>query len=270
MFQLDAYLARINYHGRRCATHGVLVDLHEAHCAAIPFENLDVLLGKPILLDSASIFNKLVVAKRGGYCFEQNELFAQALEALGFNVTRLAARVRYRATSVLPRTHIVLRVDVERDQWLADVGFGGEGPLHPIRLHDGIVDRQGAWTYRLLRDHGHWVLRLHHGSNSLDLYAFDEAPQLPVDYEMANWFTSTHPTSIFRAPSVFVGHRVAHDVRRPVRAPLPPRPGSYHRSIWHLVCRKLLRCETLPAIGPSPAPWSILQGILPREATRHM
>jgi N-hydroxyarylamine O-acetyltransferase len=197
MFHLDAYLTRIDYHGRRCATHGVLVDLHEAHCAAIPFENLDVLLGKPILLDSASIFNKLVVAKRGGYCFEQNELFAQALEALGFNVTRLAARVRYRATSVLPRTHMVLRVAVERDQWLADVGFGGEGPLHPIRMHDGIVDRQGAWSYRLIRNHGLWVLRLQHGANPLDLYAFDEVPQLPVDYEMANWFTSTHPTSIF-------------------------------------------------------------------------
>jgi N-hydroxyarylamine O-acetyltransferase len=197
MFQLDSYLARINYHGRRCATHGVLVDLHEAHCAAIPFENLDVLLRKPILLDSAALFNKLVVAKRGGYCFEQNELFAQALEALGFKVTRLAARVRYRATSVLPRTHMVLRVDVERDHWLADVGFGGEGPLHPIRMHDGAVDRQGAWTYRLVRDHGNWVLRLQHSASPLDLYAFDETPQLPVDYEMANWFTSTHPSSIF-------------------------------------------------------------------------
>lgn len=197
MFHLDAYLARIDYHGRRCATHGVLVDLHEAHAAAIPFENLDVLLRKPILLDSASLFNKLVVARRGGYCFEQNELFAEALEALGFKVTRLAARVRYRATHVLPRTHMVLRVDVDRDHWLADVGFGGEGPLHPIRMHEGQVDRQGAWTYRLVRDHGLWVLRLQHGASPLDLYAFDETPQLPADYEMANWYTSTHPSSIF-------------------------------------------------------------------------
>lgn len=194
---LDAYLARIDYHGRRCVNHGVLVDLHEAHCAAIPFENLDVLLGKPILLDSVSLFNKLVVARRGGYCFEQNELFAQALEALGFKVTRLAARVRYRATQVLPRTHMVLRVDVDRDHWLADVGFGGEGPLHPIRLHEGQIDRQGAWTYRLVRDHGLWVLRLQHGAGPLDLYAFDETPQLPADYEMANWYTCTHPSSIF-------------------------------------------------------------------------
>jgi N-hydroxyarylamine O-acetyltransferase len=197
MFNLDAYLARINYHGRRCANAGVLVDLHEAHAATIPFENIDVLLRKPIALDAASLQAKLIGAKRGGYCFEQNELFALALEALGFKIVRLAARVRYHATRVLPRTHMVLRVDLGREPWLADVGFGGEGPLHPIHLRDGEIDRQGAWTYRLIREQNVWVLRLQHGHEPLDLYCFDETPQLPVDYEMANWYTSTHPDSIF-------------------------------------------------------------------------
>jgi N-hydroxyarylamine O-acetyltransferase len=197
MFNLDAYLARIDYRGRRCANAGVLTDLHEAHAAAIPFENIDVLLRRPIRLDSDSLQAKLVTAKRGGYCFEQNELFAQALEALGFKVVRLGARVRYGATGIRPRTHMVLRVDLDRDHWLADVGFGGEGPLHPIRLQDGIVDRQGAWTYRLVKDHGAWVLRLQHSTVPLDLYSFDELPHHPIDYELANWYTATHPDSHF-------------------------------------------------------------------------
>jgi N-hydroxyarylamine O-acetyltransferase len=211
MFNLDAYLARVNYRGRRCANAGVLSDLHEAHAASIPFENIDVLLRRPVRLDSDSLQAKLVAARRGGYCFEQNELFAQALEALGFKVVRLGARVRYGTTAIRPRTHMVLRVDLDRDHWLADVGFGGEGPLHPIRLQDGIIDRQGAWTYRLVREQSAWVLRLQHGSVPLDLYSFDEVPQYTVDYEMAHWYTTTHPDSHFlRTLTV---QRSTHDER---------------------------------------------------------
>jgi N-hydroxyarylamine O-acetyltransferase len=197
MFQLDAYLARINYHDRRSANAGVLCALHEAHAASIPFENIDVLLGRPIRLDVVSLESKLVGARRGGYCFEQNELFASALEALRFKVTRLAARVRYRSPKVLPRTHMVLRVDVGNEAWLADVGFGGEGPFHPIRMRDGELSRQSAWTYRLVREGAAWVLRLQHEHTAADLYSFTEEPQLPVDYEVANWYTSTYPESIF-------------------------------------------------------------------------
>ena len=114
MFNLDAYLARINYHDRRCANIGVLTDLHEAHAAMIPFENLDVVLGRPVRLDLPSLEAKLVAGRRGGYCFEQNSLFAAALETMGFKVQRLAARVRYGSTRVGPRTHMVLRVDLGR------------------------------------------------------------------------------------------------------------------------------------------------------------
>lgn len=194
---LDAYLARINYHGRRCANPAVLAELHEAHASAIPFENIDVLLGKPIKLDLPSLEAKLVAGRRGGYCFEQNALFAAALEAEGFTVARLAARVRYHSTHVNPRTHMVLRVDFGRESWLADVGFGGEGLLRPIRLREGEVSRQSFWTYRIAREPAGWVLQLDRGDRPLDLYVFTDEPQLPVDYEMANWFTSTHPDSIF-------------------------------------------------------------------------
>ncbi len=194
---LEAYFGRIQYHGRRCVHPTVLAEMHEAHTAAIPFENLDVLLRRPVRLDGASLEAKLVRSRRGGYCFEQNLLFAQALIAEGFTVARLAARVRYGSPRINPRTHMVLRVDIGRDAWLADVGFGGEGLLRPIRLREGEVARQSFWTYRIARDRGAWVLQQLRGDRPFDLYAFTEEPQEHVDYEVANWYTSTHPESHF-------------------------------------------------------------------------
>src|SRR5262249_24611720 len=91
---LDAYLARVGYTGDRAPSLAVLDALHLAHATHVPFENLGILLGRPVLLDLESLQAKLVRGRRGGYCFEQNALLAAALEALGFAVTRLAARVR--------------------------------------------------------------------------------------------------------------------------------------------------------------------------------
>src|SRR6266550_822553 len=133
-FDLAAYLRRIGYAGELSPSRATLDALHRAHATAIPFENLDILLGVPIRLDLASLQAKLVTARRGGYCFEQNTLFAAALEQFGFAVTRLAARVRLNAVAVNPRTHMLLRVDVAGTSWIADVGFGGAGLLWPIPL----------------------------------------------------------------------------------------------------------------------------------------
>ncbi|MHC5544329.1 arylamine N-acetyltransferase family protein, partial [Singulisphaera rosea] len=110
---LESYLARIGYAGDLAPTLGVFEDLHLAHVSHIPFENLDILLGRPICLDLESLQAKLVRGKRGGYCFEHNLLFAAVLETLGFPVTRLAARVRYGTLQLLPRTHMLLRVEVD-------------------------------------------------------------------------------------------------------------------------------------------------------------
>src|SRR5690606_38423902 len=112
----------------------------------IPFENLDVLAGRPIRLDLASLQAKLIGARRGGYCFEQNLLFAAVLAACGFAVTPLAARVRYRTNRVLPRTHMLLRVEVGARRFIADVGFGAEGLLLPVPLEEGRAMRHFAWT----------------------------------------------------------------------------------------------------------------------------
>src|SRR5262249_26883142 len=128
-FDLDAYLARIGYAGPRAPTAEGLHDVHAAHALAIPFENLDILLGRGVSLDPARLAAKLVDARRGGYCFEHNSLIAAALRELGFIVEILGARVRMGPPrpNLPPRTHCLLRVTIDGAPWLADVGFGGDG-----------------------------------------------------------------------------------------------------------------------------------------------
>jgi N-hydroxyarylamine O-acetyltransferase len=197
IFDLDAYFARIGYQGERKPTAAVLEYLHVAHASQIPFENLDIHLGKPIRLDLDSLQAKLVRAKRGGYCFEQNTLFAAALEKIGFLVTRLSARVRSGATHILPRTHMLLRVEADGISWLADVGFGREGLLKPLPMKAGELNQQFAWTYQLAREEDLWVPQSLHGEKWEDLYAFTLEPQYEIDFELANYWTSTHPSSVF-------------------------------------------------------------------------
>lgn len=194
---LDAYLHRIGYSGRLQPVRAVLEALHLAHATHIPFENLDILLKRPIRLDLASLQAKLVTAGRGGYCFEQNLLFSAALQRLGFSVTQLAARVLYRSGRKVPRTHVVLMVDVEGSRWLADVGFGLEGLLLPLSLAGGHDSRQFAWTYRVLEADGEWLLQTLRDGSWADLYSFYLTPCLAVDFEPANHYMSTHPDSRF-------------------------------------------------------------------------
>jgi len=194
---LDAYLERIAYVGPVEPTLEVLDALHLAHATTIPFENLDILLGRPIRLDLSSLQDKLVRDRRGGYCFEHNTLFAAALEAVGFGVTRLAARVRFGARGVTARTHMVLLVEADGEGRLADVGFGGGSILRSLPMGPGPVVDQFGWRFRLVDDDGARVVQTRRPRGWLDLYAFTFEPQFPVDYEMANHFTSTHPSSPF-------------------------------------------------------------------------
>jgi len=208
---LQAYAARIEYAGEFKPTLATLRDLHLAHATHIPFENLDILLGRPIRLDLESVSAKLIQARRGGYCFEQNALFAAVLEAIGFHVTRLAARVRMGATEIRPRSHMLLAVDVAGERWLADVGFGGEGLLLPVRLTAGEVERHFGWQYRVILDGGLHVLQSLRPEGWFDLYSFTQEEQHAVDYEVSNHFTSTFPQSPF--VNKLVAQRPGKDVR---------------------------------------------------------
>jgi N-hydroxyarylamine O-acetyltransferase len=195
---LDAYLARIDHGGSRQPSLETLTALHAAHVTSVPFENLDILLGRTISLDLGVLQAKIVSGRRGGYCFEQNTLFQAVLERLGFRVIPLAARVRAGMSGgVRPRTHMLLRVELQEGAWLADVGFGGDGLLQPLLFTPGAEVRTGGVGHRLRREDDLWVLTANAGGEWVDLYAFTLEPQHPADYEMANHYTSTWPASKF-------------------------------------------------------------------------
>lgn len=196
---LPAYYERLRLPGPVPRTIDGLRALHRAHAAAIPFENLDIHLDRPIRIDLPSVEAKLVRGRRGGYCFEQNALFAAVLEAHGWTVHRWTARVRVGPPVPRPRTHMMLAVETEAGRVLCDVGFGAESIAEPMPLQPGTVAEQGPWRHRLMREEGGpWVLQLAREAAWEDQYAFTEEPQIEADYEMANFYTSTYPSSRFR------------------------------------------------------------------------
>ncbi len=197
---LEAYCRRIEYDGALTPTLSVLRDLHIAHLAAIPFENIDVLLGRGVKLDLQSLQQKMVATRRGGYCFEQNGLFRAVLETIGFKVRGLAARVVNPAepTKLRPRTHMALLVDADGEQYLADVGFGGDGLIEPLPLVDNAEFELPLVSFRLREVLGQWTLSGALAGKWTDLYQFTLEAQVAVDYELANYWTATHPTSGFR------------------------------------------------------------------------
>jgi N-hydroxyarylamine O-acetyltransferase len=193
---LGGYVDRIGYPGALHPSAATLRGLHRAHITSISFENLDAVLGRGIDLDLAAIQDKLVRRPRGGYCHEHNLLFAAALERLGFGVTRLLARPLSSAHS-LPRGHCTLLVRADGRTWLADVGYGGQGPLAPIPLEDGLRVSQGGWLFRLDRAGSAWTLATAGPEGWVSLYAMTPHPYRQPDFEMASYFVSTHPTSPF-------------------------------------------------------------------------
>lgn len=197
---LDGYFARIGYSGARTPTLAVLRELHLRHVCAIPFENLDVLLGRTIALDLPALERKLVRERRGGYCYEQNSLFAAVLRALGFRVAFLIARVRWQVPpeTSTPRSHMILRVEADERPWLADVGFGTIGLSAPIALDTEDEQPIPHEPRRLIRRGDYRVHQVRLGAEWHDVFQFtpDEVP--PIDYEVANWFTNRHPRSHFQ------------------------------------------------------------------------
>lgn len=209
-FHLDNYLARIGVRGAIAPDLSTLAALHAAHVDAIPFESLDPLLRRPIMLDSASLQEKLVGSRRGGYCFEQNLLFKAALEAIGFKVTGLGARVRWNSppdSPLGPRVHITLRVDLQEGPYLADVGFGACVMDRPLRLRADAEQRSAMGTYRLEESGGLYSLSGKQPVGWRAMYVFDLTPQLQSDYELGNWYTSTSPLVPFT--SMLVMERVS-------------------------------------------------------------
>ena len=199
-FDLDAYFARIGYDGPRVPTLETLRAIQLLHPQAIAFENLNPLLAEPVRLDVESLQQKLVRSQRGGYCFEHNGLLFQVLRALGFRVSGLAARVVWNQPDpsvTTARSHMVLKVELEEGTHIADVGFG-MSPTAPLRLVPDIAQETPHESFRLLESDGVYTLQCNlKGHQWTSFYLFDLQEQAPVDYQVANHYVSTWPTSHF-------------------------------------------------------------------------
>jgi N-hydroxyarylamine O-acetyltransferase len=197
MFDVDVYLSRIGYRGALAPSVETLRGLHTAHMAAAPFENLDIHLGRPIVLDEDALFEKIVNRRRGGFCYELNGLFSALLRRLGFRVARLSAGVRREDGSYGPWfDHMTLRVELE-DRWLADVGFG-DSFREPLKLDEGGDQVRDGRAYRVRRDDREGVMARLDGHGAADNgYRFRMLAYELADYEAMCRYHQTSPESPF-------------------------------------------------------------------------
>ena len=193
MFRIPAYLRRIGYGGPLEPCIETLRALQVAHLLAVPFENLDIHLGRPIVLDEAALYRKIVELRRGGFCYELNGLFAALLRGLGFRVTLLSAGVARESGGFGPEfDHLTLRVDLEQ-AWLADVGFG-DSFREPLLLDGGT--EQG--DYRIRRDcECRTLLRHRDDEGWREQYRFTLEPHQLPDYANMCRHHQTSPESSF-------------------------------------------------------------------------
>lgn len=196
---LDAYFRRIGYAGPHDASLETLRAIVLAHTQAIPFENLNPLLRWPVALDIPALQSKLIRDVRGGYCYEQNLLFLHVLTALGFSVRGLLARVLWKLPEgvITPRTHMVLLVDIGGIKQTVDVGFGTVTPTAPLLLQADVAQQTPHELYRYAESGDEWTLEVQINQEWCRVYRFGLETHLLADYEVANWYTSTHPNSPF-------------------------------------------------------------------------
>lgn len=197
---LDAYCRRIGYDGPRAPTLAVLRDTCRLHLAAIPFENIDSLTGIVPELDPGALEGKLVRRRRGGYCFEQNTLMKLALRGFGFEVEALGARVRMDMPDdqMTPRTHVLLRAEVEDRSFVVDVGFGGFTPTGPLLFEPGMEQTTPNERYRIDETDDEFTLSANIANAWKRLYRFNRVEQFPIDHEVNNFYVAAWPRSFFR------------------------------------------------------------------------
>jgi len=198
--ELAAYCQRIGWDGAVAPDRATLEAFALRQPAAIPFENLDPFLGRPVDLSPDALVAKLIHGRRGGYCFEQNGLLRLALEAVGFSVVPLSARVLWNqppGTAVSPRTHMLLLVELAEGPVLIDVGLGGAVLTGVLDLVPDIEQPTPHEPFRLLREGKDWIVQIRIAGEWRPTCRFDLTPQHQIDYELANWWTSASPRSHF-------------------------------------------------------------------------
>lgn len=192
----EGYLQRIGFTAKPEVNLNTLAEIQRLHTAAIPFENLNPLLKLPVEISDDELYNKIVNSGRGGYCFENNLLLKAMLTKMGFNVRGVLGRAGVKENSV-GRTHIILLVTLNDKEYLVDVGYGGYVPTAPLLFKPNIIQQTPNENFRIRKNKDEYRLEIQLPGEWKRLYDFGLEPQLHIDYEVANWYTSTNPNSKF-------------------------------------------------------------------------
>lgn len=196
--QIEQYLARIEYKGDLALNLSTLRSLQLAHLTHIPYENLDILRSVPLSLQAEDLFEKIILRRRGGYCFELNGLYSNLLKSLGFTVTNFLGRFIFEE-GIQKRTHRVLKVEAEEGSFICDVGIRRESTRTPLLFCAGKIQHDGMNEYKLEEDPFYgWVLwQREENKNWKRIYGFTEEPQLDMDYVVPSFYSEKHPNSQF-------------------------------------------------------------------------
>lgn len=196
VIDLEAYFARIEWGGSSSPTLETLTGLLSSHISRIPFENFDVLIGRPIRLDVVALQDKIIKGGRGGYCFEHATLFNSVLKALGFSLQEHAARItRAQPRSEAHRGHMFATVNIDGSDYVVDPGFSAYASQLPLLLEES-EPISGA-THYLTRDGREWILNVALPDAQFRGWMSTLEREIFIDFEIANHFTYTHPSSIF-------------------------------------------------------------------------
>lgn len=212
---LENYLHKIKYTGPREATIDVLRELHLLHPLRIPFENLTPFFHEPVEIEESALSSKMITGERGGYCFEQNLIFMWVLKHFGFNVTPLMARVIWNqpVENITARSHMLLKVDIGKEAYIADVGFGGMTLTAPLKLITEIEQETPHEKFRIIAEESSFRLEGFTAANWKHTYRFNLEEAKMVDYVVSNFYVSTFPSSHFRSQLIaakpFEGGRFA-------------------------------------------------------------
>ncbi len=206
-FTLKDYLARIDYQEVPSVSAKTLAALMRCQLFSVAFENLDVQAGKIVSMVPEEIVEKIIFRKRGGYCYEVNGLFAMALAALGFEYTLIGARPMFYPAR-RPKTHMVLVVKADNQQWLCDLGFGSFGIRAPLALDQlDVVVRQDDDVFKLIKTAaGDFIMQALVDGEWTSQYGFDLYPHEWIDFYPANFLNSKHPDAIFVQKLLVVKH----------------------------------------------------------------
>jgi len=200
-FDQRAWLARIGYSGSLEPTLSTLHQVIFAHSRAIAYESLDIMLGRIPRLDLISLQRKMITDGRGGYCLEQNMLFREGLRSLGYNITSLQGRVVRGMAIDAPRPaiHMLLQVNLPEGPYLADVGFGNLAPTAALLLRPGVEQATPHETMRFIDIGGELTLQSRLHDTWEHIYRVIPYPRYDGEYEITNWYTSTHPDTPYQS-----------------------------------------------------------------------